>query len=66
MTFNKFIVIDFDSTFTKVEALDLLADIIFDGQPEKESIKKQITEITEQAMEEAFLSVRHWKNASLC
>lgn len=51
MTFNKFIVIDFDSTFTKVEALDLLADIIFDGQPEKESIKKQITEITEQAME---------------
>ncbi|GIV35963.1 MAG: hypothetical protein KatS3mg032_0342 [Cyclobacteriaceae bacterium] len=51
MDFNKFIVIDFDSTFTKVEALDLLADIIFDGHPEKTGIKQQIADITSKAME---------------
>ncbi|QOI98907.1 MAG: phosphoglycerate dehydrogenase [Flammeovirgaceae bacterium] len=51
MKLNKFIVIDFDSTFTKVEAFDLLADISLDGSPEKESIKKQIADITNQGMD---------------
>ncbi len=57
MKLNKYIVIDFDSTFTKVEAFDLLADITLDGSPEKESIKKQIAEITNQGMD-GTLSVR--------
>ncbi len=48
---NKYFVIDFDSTFTKVEAFDVLADISLDGHPEKESIKKQIVDITNQGME---------------
>ena len=48
---NRYFVIDFDSTFTKVEAFDVLADISLDGHPEKESIKKQIVEITNQGME---------------
>ncbi len=51
MKLNKYIVIDFDSTFTKVEALDLLAEMIYDGQPQSDSIKHQIAEITNQAME---------------
>jgi D-3-phosphoglycerate dehydrogenase len=51
MKLNKFIVIDFDSTFTKVEAFDLLADIIYDNHPEREEIKSRIADITNQAME---------------
>lgn len=30
---NKFFVFDFDSTFTKVEALDVLCDIALQGDP---------------------------------
>lgn len=51
MKLNKYIVIDFDSTFTKVEALDLLVDIVFEDHPDKENIRSQITDITNQAME---------------
>jgi D-3-phosphoglycerate dehydrogenase / 2-oxoglutarate reductase len=51
MKLNKYFVIDFDSTFTKVEAFDVLADISLSGHPEKESRKKQIHEITNQGMD---------------
>ena len=50
MKINKYFVIDFDSTFTKVEAFDVLADITLDGHPDKPRIKKQIIDITNQGM----------------
>src|SRR5258706_1457536 len=50
-------VIDFDSTFTKVEAFDVLAEISLKDHPEKESIQKQIFEITNQGMD-GSLSLR--------
>jgi D-3-phosphoglycerate dehydrogenase len=51
MKLNKYFVIDFDSTFTKVEAFDVLADISLNGHPEKEDRKKQIVQITNQGMD---------------
>jgi D-3-phosphoglycerate dehydrogenase / 2-oxoglutarate reductase len=51
MTTNKYFVIDFDSTFTKVEAFDVLAEIIVKEHPNAEAIKKQIVEITNLGME---------------
>jgi len=48
---NKYFVIDFDSTFTKVEAFEVLADISLKDHPAKEEIKKQIAEITNQGMD---------------
>lgn len=48
---NRYYVIDFDSTFTKVEALDVLAEITLAGHPELAERKKQIEEITHQGME---------------
>ena len=57
MKINKYFVIDFDSTFTKVEAFDVLADISLKDHPEKESRKKQIIDITSQGMN-GTLSVR--------
>lgn len=51
MKLNKYFVIDFDSTFTKVEAFDVLADISLNGHPEKEDRKKQIHLITNQGMD---------------
>jgi D-3-phosphoglycerate dehydrogenase len=48
---NKYFVIDFDSTFTKVEAFDVLADISLNDHPNKEAIKKKIMDITNQGME---------------
>ncbi len=53
----KYFVIDFDSTFTKVEAFDVLAEIILKDHPEKESIQKQISEITNRGMD-GSLSLR--------
>ncbi len=50
MKINKHFVIDFDSTFTKVEAFEVLADISLEGHPDKENIKKQVAEITNQGM----------------
>ncbi len=57
MTPSKYFVIDFDSTFTKVEAFDALAEISLKDHPEKESIKTQIAEITNQGMD-GTLSLR--------
>src|SRR5258708_411442 len=51
MKFNKYFVIDFDSTFTKVEAFDVLAEIIVKEHPDSEAIKKKIFEITNLGME---------------
>lgn len=51
MKYNKYFVIDFDSTFTKVEAFDVLAEIIVKDHPQAESIKKQIVDITNLGME---------------
>ncbi len=50
MKINKYFVIDFDSTFTKVEAFDVLADISLNGHPDKARISKEIEEITKQGM----------------
>lgn len=54
---DKYFIIDFDSTFTKVEAFDILADLCLNGNPDKRKIKKQISNITDQAME-GRISVR--------
>src|SRR5687767_5984099 len=51
MKLNKYFVIDFDSTFTKVEAFDVLADISLEGLPEKENLKNKIKDITNQGMD---------------
>jgi D-3-phosphoglycerate dehydrogenase / 2-oxoglutarate reductase len=48
---NRYFVIDFDSTFTKVEAFDVLADISLDGHPDKEKLIKKIKDITNQGMD---------------
>lgn len=51
MKLNKYFVIDFDSTFTKVEAFDVLADISLKDHPDQEERKKQIVAITNQGMD---------------
>ena len=43
-------IIDFDSTFTKVEALDVLCEISLNGRPEKNDRLRQIKEITDLGM----------------
>lgn len=57
MKLDKYFIIDFDSTFTKVEAFDVLAEICLSDNPERESIKNQITAITNQGMD-GSLSLR--------
>lgn len=47
----KYFIIDFDSTFTQVEALDELGDISLDGDPQKDKILKEIVELTNSGME---------------
>ena len=54
---DKYFVIDFDSTFTKVEALDILAEISLEGHPEKEDRIRKIKEITDAGMD-GSLSVK--------
>ncbi|MEO6149140.1 MAG: HAD-IB family phosphatase [Mucilaginibacter sp.] len=44
-------IIDFDSTFTQVEALDELARISLKSHPDREKIYKQIEDLTNLAME---------------
>lgn len=51
MKLNKYFVIDFDSTFTKVEAFDVLAEISLNDHPDKEERIKQIIEITNKGMD---------------
>jgi D-3-phosphoglycerate dehydrogenase len=45
------LIIDFDSTFIQVKALDELAKLTLKNHPEKEQIQKEIEEITKQRME---------------
>src|SRR5690606_39305158 len=51
MTANKKFIIDFDSTFTQVEALDILGEISLQNDPEKERKIQAIKDITDQGME---------------
>lgn len=48
---NKKFIIDFDSTFTQVEALDVLGEISLAKDPEKEQKLKAIKDITDLGME---------------
>ncbi|WP_343693535.1 HAD-IB family phosphatase [Chitinophaga sp.] len=48
---KNYYIIDFDSTFTQVEALDELARISLQEHPEREAIYKKIEELTNLAME---------------
>ncbi|WAC12015.1 phosphoglycerate dehydrogenase [Dyadobacter pollutisoli] len=45
-----YIIIDFDSTFTKVEGLDELAAIALKGHPEKDLIVQKISDLTNKGM----------------
>ncbi|TDB64119.1 phosphoglycerate dehydrogenase [Arundinibacter roseus] len=45
-----YIVIDFDSTFTKVEGLDELAHIALAGHPDRENLVQQIRDLTDKGM----------------
>ncbi len=51
MTPKNYYIIDFDSTFTQVEALDEMAKISLKKHPNKEEILKQIEDYTNLAME---------------
>jgi D-3-phosphoglycerate dehydrogenase len=51
MSENKYFVIDFDSTFVKIEALDTLAAIVLENNPQQEEIVKKIEEITKMGMD---------------
>lgn len=50
MKLNKYFVIDFDSTFTQVEAFDVLADISLSDHPEQHQRIEQIKKITNEGM----------------
>lgn len=48
---NRSYVIDFDSTFTQVEALDVLGEISFAGEKNKSEKLKQLEDLTNRGME---------------
>jgi D-3-phosphoglycerate dehydrogenase len=51
LTLNSpYIIIDFDSTFTKVEGLDELAAIALNGHPDKDSVVQKISDLTNKGM----------------
>ena len=47
---NRHFVIDFDSTFTQVEAMDVLGEIPLEGHPEKEQRLQKLVDLTNQGM----------------
>lgn len=51
MTVTKKFIIDFDSTFTQVEALDILGEISLQEDPEKDKKLQAIKDITDRGME---------------
>lgn len=51
MKSNKYFIIDFDSTFTQVETLDVLAEICLSNDPLKNEKIKKIVSITNKGME---------------
>lgn len=48
---KKYFVIDFDSTFTKVEGLDELAGVALGNSPNRDQITQEISNITNQGMD---------------
>ncbi len=48
---ESYFIIDFDSTFTRVEALDALCEIVLEGSTVKEEVLRQIQAITDRGME---------------
>src|SRR3954469_3835922 len=48
---GQYYIIDFDSTFTQVEALDELARISLKDRPDREKIYQQIEDLTNASME---------------
>jgi D-3-phosphoglycerate dehydrogenase / 2-oxoglutarate reductase len=48
---DKYFIIDFDSTFTQVEALEELGEIALHDDPDKDQILEQIRNLTNSAME---------------
>ncbi|MBN7816685.1 phosphoglycerate dehydrogenase [Algoriphagus pacificus] len=48
---TKKFIIDFDSTFTQVEALDILGEISLENDPERDSKLQAIKDITDKGME---------------
>ena len=48
---KKIFLIDFDSTFTQVEALDELAAIVLKDNAERQAIEQEISSITREAMQ---------------
>ena len=50
-TDNKYIAIDFDSTFLKVEALEELAKIALKGKPDRDKVIEKIAEITNMGVD---------------
>lgn len=48
---KRFFIIDFDSTFSRLETLDELFAIALNGNPEKDKIVERIKEITKAGME---------------
>lgn len=48
---TRVLIMDFDSTFIKVESLDQLAEIVFRGRFDKDQVITQISTITKQGME---------------
>jgi D-3-phosphoglycerate dehydrogenase / 2-oxoglutarate reductase len=51
MTKDKYFIIDFDSTFTQVEALDELGELTLQDDEQKEQILTEIKNITNSAMD---------------
>ncbi len=50
MKSNRHLVIDFDSTFTQVEALDVLGEISLENHNEKEERLKKLSDLTNSGM----------------
>ena len=50
MQTSKYFIIDFDSTFTKVEALDVLGEISLEGKATRQSALDRIKEVTDLGM----------------
>ncbi len=51
MSQTKYFIIDFDSTFTQVEALDILAEISLKNNENRENTIKEIKKITDEGMD---------------
>jgi D-3-phosphoglycerate dehydrogenase len=47
---DKYFIIDFDSTLTRVEAMDLLASISLQASPKKKAVENKIKELTDKGM----------------